>query len=282
MDCDKLFSKKAQVLISCLFTFGWANAQRLTGKVSDVESKNSIPYASVGLLHKNAGVVADSNGLFSLNLESFSESDTLRISAIGFEEQNFLVAHCKTYFINDGIFNFELVPKVKDIDEVKISPTSSKIITSGNNIKSSMIIAGFQNKNRGAELGTVLKYSKKRKGQILSFNFNITGHLNDTILFRINVYDLKNGVPNKNILDEPIFFKSIPTEGKLTLDVSELDLFIKEDCFLSIELIDQLDFEGLFFNAAFLKSPSYHRETPLDDWVKANVDLGFWAEIRYK
>lgn len=270
------------VFIICLFIAGNTNSQIIRGRITDVESKNPISFASIGLLHRNAGVVADFDGLFSLNLEAFSETDTLRISAIGFEAQEFLVSHCRTYFIQDGIINFELVPKVKVFDEVTVIPNSSKIIISGNNIKSSMIVAGFQNKNRGAELGTILKYNKKRKGQILTFNFNIAGHLNDTILFRINLYDLKNSLPNKNILDEPIYFKSTQSDGKLTFDASELDLFIKEDCFLSIELIDQLDFEGLFFNSAFLKSPSFHRETPLNDWVKANVDLGFWCEIRYK
>lgn len=62
----------------------------------------------------------------------------------------------------------------------------------------------------------------------------------------------------------------------ISIDLSEENIYIKEDCFLSIELIKDLDFEGLFFNAAFLRSPSFHRLTSQAEWQKAAVDLGIW------
>jgi hypothetical protein len=160
-----------------------------------------------------------------------------------------------------------------------------------------MIIAGFQNRKLGAEMGTLLKYDKKRKGQIKSLNFNIfyskkekndsrvvnlEKTANDSIKFRVNIYDLKDGFPNKSKLSEPIYYFDKPKNGKITIDVSELTIYIKEDCFLSVELIENQGIEGLFFNSAFLKSKSFYREAPEGDWIKTNLCFGFWVEIYYK
>jgi len=39
---------------------------------------------------------------------------------------------------------------------------------------------------------------------------------------------------------------------------------------------------GFFFKSAFLRSKSYVRDAPEGFWTKALIDLGFWAEIKFK
>jgi len=268
----------------CIFFLlnNYSISQNLIGQIVELENGNSISYASLGILHKNEGTVTNSNGDFSLDISNYSDSETLRISALGFESLDFLIQHCKEFLINQESLKIELSQKSKNLDEVIVTAGKRKLMVSGNNVKSSMIIAGFQNKKLGAEMGTVLKYNKKRKGHIVSLNFNLAYNLDDSIKFRVNLYEMKNGLPDKNVLAESIYFHDKPINSKITIDVSELNINMKDDCFLSIELIENADFEGLFFKSAFLKSQSFHRPAPDGEWIKANVDLGFWAEIIYR
>lgn len=257
-------------------------SQIFSGQIVSFETRNPISYSRIGILHKNEGTVTDYAGNFSFDISNFSDEDTLRISAPNYESVDFLIWHCKTYFINQVSIKIELTQKIQTLEEVVVTAGKSKLLISGNNVKTSMIIAGFQNRKLGAEMGTLIKYNKKRKGHIKSLNFNVVYNTDDSIKFRVNLYDMKDGVPNKSILSEPIYFFDKPNNGKITINVSELNIYVKEDSFLSVELIEDVNFEGLFFKSALLKSKSFYREAPEGDWIKANVDLGFWTEIYYK
>lgn len=274
--------KSFYLLFVYLFIVNSCFSQILTGRVTEVNSPKQISYARLEIVHANAGKIADSDGNFSLDITDYSINDTLRISAIGYETLDFLIIHCREFlFVQEQVI-IELTPKSQLIDEIVVTSSKSKVIVVGNNIKSTMIVAGFQSRELGSELGTVLKYNKKHKGRILSLNFNVSGVQNDSIPFRVNLYAMKNGLPGDNILKEPIYASTKLTNGIISIDLSIENIYIKDDCLLSIELIEDINFEGLFFNSGFLRSPSYQRLIGQDEWQKTTVDLGFWAEIIYK
>jgi|688.fasta_scaffold644117_1 hypothetical protein len=256
--------------------------QTLNGQIVELDDDIPIGYASLGVLHQNKGTVADSNGYFHFDLSNFSELDTLVISAIGFEKMEFLISHCKTILLNQEILRIELTPTTKELQEVIVTAGKYKNLITGNNIKSSMIIAGFQNRSLGAEMGTILKYNKEKKGLLTNLHFNVVANQSDTIKFRVNLYEIENGIPNESILNEPIYFYGTPTNGSITINVSERRIYLKKDIFVTVELIENVGMDGLFFKSAFLRSASYFRDAPEGNWVKANVDLGIWAEIQYK
>lgn len=184
--------------------------------------------------------------------------------------------------LNQEDLKIELTPIIENIDEIVIIAGKYKTLTTGNNIRSSMIIAGFQNRSLGSEMGTIMKYTKKNKGLVTKLHFNVEANPSDTIKFRVNVYEVDNGLPTKSILNEPIYFCGTPTNGSILIDISDKKIYIKKDCFVTIELIEYVGMDGLFLNSAFLRSASYFRTAPEGNWIKAKVDLGFWAEIRYK
>lgn len=257
-------------------------SQIWSGNVIDAESKMQLEFVNVGVLHKSKGTVTDVNGKFSLSLNNLSDNDTIRVSFIGYKYSDFLVSQCKKYLINSSNISIELTPKSFLINEFVVNSNKIKKIVRGNNIRTAIVAAGFQNRDLGAEMGTVLKYHKKKKGQVVSFNFNFIGNQSDSIYFRVNLYKMKNGLPSKNILKKPIYVNSISKKGVIKIDLSEENIYIKKDSFLSLELITDLGQDGLFFKSAFLKSPSYFRPTSQSEWIKSPIDLGFWAEIVYE
>ena len=74
-----------------LFTFNSLKAQTITGKVVDVNSQESLPFANVVLLHATdsafvKGVVTDENGSFSMTLPQDGKY-LLTVSYLGYESQ---------------------------------------------------------------------------------------------------------------------------------------------------------------------------------------------------
>lgn len=259
-----------------------ANGQWLKGQIVELDAGLPIAYARLAILHQNKGVVSDSNGYFRIDLTHLSENDTLMVSAIGFEKIKFLIAHCRIYFLPQVNLRLELSPESKERQEVVVMAGKYKILATGNNVKSTMMIAGFQSKSIGAEMGTVLRYNKKKKGLITKLHFNIVGNPSDTVKFRTNIYAFENDLPGRSLLNDPIYFHGIPPKGGIEIDVTEWNIYVKNDCFVSIELIENIGMDGIFFKSAFLRSKSYVRDAPEGVWNKALADLGFWAEIKFK
>ncbi len=104
----------------------------------------------------------------------------------------------------------------------------------------------------------------------------------DSLKFRVNLYDVVDGIPSKSINKKPIYFYGKTTDGSIILDISEMKIYIENDFFVSIELIENIGKKGLFLKSAFLRSSSFYRIGIDENWVKSKIDLGFWSEIEYK
>src|ERR1700712_2947038 len=97
------------LLIQCAY------GQLLTGTVKDNKNKQRLPFVNVGIVSKGIGTVTDTTGAFKLNLNN-NDSDSLRISMIGYYPQSFLVADLKK---NSGPLNVQLVTRQIQLREVK-------------------------------------------------------------------------------------------------------------------------------------------------------------------
>ena len=56
----------------------------LKGLVLDASNQSPLPYANIFILNKNKGVVSNEKGNFSINISDYNETDSLRISYIGY------------------------------------------------------------------------------------------------------------------------------------------------------------------------------------------------------
>ena len=264
-------------------------AQIISGKVIDSQTKKALPYVNIGILHKNIGTVSDINGGFKLETSKALPSDTLKMSCIGYTP---LIFPLKSSFENANLENqtFELDFKSGELSEVIIRPGNSKTKILGNKIQNSMIVFGVSSYELGAEVGTVLSYNKKNVAQLRNVNFYITKNEFDTLVFRVNLYEFKNGLPGESILKEPIYIKTTIKKGVLSLELSDYQIYIKGNSFISLEWIsDSNDFSGaekgfskLHFSAGFINNESYGRMTSQGDWKKLQVGLGFWTTVTYK
>tara|TARA_Y100000589_G_scaffold160048_1_gene152217 strand:- start:4479 stop:6044 length:1566 start_codon:yes stop_codon:yes gene_type:complete len=67
----------------------------LKGSIFDANDKSSLPYANIILLSKNKGVISNEVGNFAINISNCLETDTLRISYIGYQTQDITIKDLK-------------------------------------------------------------------------------------------------------------------------------------------------------------------------------------------
>ena len=253
-------------------------AQLLKGRILDAETNKPVAFASVGVLHRDAGTVADEQGTFQLNVSHQNPTDTLKISLVGYRSYAAPVAQFTQMLAQqNGII--VLKPNVRQLQEVVIKPRKTKTILAGNTTDSRFISAGFVSNDLGSEIGTVLRYNKKKPGKIEDVNFNIAYNSYDQLLFRVNIYDFKNGKIGENLLKEPLYLETSMEHGTLNLNLSDKNILITNDCLLSLEWIKDFGESGLMFSAGFFNSDSYARKISQGDWFKVPAGLGLWATI---
>ncbi|MFL2564106.1 MAG: carboxypeptidase-like regulatory domain-containing protein [Flavobacteriales bacterium] len=100
------------------------NNEVLKGSIFDANDKSSLPYTNIILLSKNKGVISNEVGHFSINISNCLETDTIRISYIGYQTQDLTIKDLKDssviYLKEDNLMLnnitvFGNVPDVKNI-----------------------------------------------------------------------------------------------------------------------------------------------------------------------
>lgn len=276
---------KSLLLLSCcilsLFLSLPIGAQTFViGQVIDAATKEPLPYVNIGLLNKNIGTVSDETGYFELEVNTEQNSrDTLRFSMIGFETKSYTLND----FINQNEIEVYLTEKSTALDEVILSSKRKNYQTKilGNKTTSKSLYAAFTSNKLGNEMGFIVR---ARKHPMILKKFNISLVENDygPIKFRLNIYDVLNGLPNKTLLKDNIFIETEESSGIVSLDLTPYEIILDQDFFIAIEWIEDLGPGKLYFSGGFFGAPLFAREVSQGTWEKiGTVSVGMNVEVRY-
>lgn len=237
----------------------------LVGSIVDNETKEKLAYVNIGVLNKAIGTVSSVKGDFSIIIPHGYDNDTLKISCIGYESFSMVVSEFRNKLDSATIIG--LFSKIIEMEEFVVLGKELKTKVLGNKNPSKWFGGiGFPSNQLGREIG--IKINPKRKPTyIKDFNINIFLNTYDTLKFRVNFYDIKNGVPNNRLFNKNIIVVTTIKEGKLTVDLSEYDIVIEDDFFITIEWIENLGpSDGLFFSKVFKKNALVSRSTSQAKW----------------
>ncbi len=276
---------KSLLLLSCcilsLFLSLPIGAQTFViGQVIDAATKEPLPYVNIGLLNKNIGTVSDETGYFELEVNTEQNSrDTLRFSMISFETKSYTLND----FINQNEIEVYLTEKSTALDEVILSSKRKKYQTKilGNKTTSKALYAAFTSNKLGNEMGFIVR---ARKHPMILKKFNISLVENDygPIKFRLNIYDVLNGLPNKTLLKDNIFIETEESSGIVSLDLTPYEIILDQDFFIAIEWIEDLGPGKLYFSGGFFGAPLFAREVSQGTWEKiGTASVGMNVEVRY-
>jgi hypothetical protein len=143
----------------------------------------------------------------------------------------------------------------------------------------------FYSNQLGTELGVLIKLPpKKDKAYLKNFRFNVGKFTFDKFTVKLNIYNLKNGLPNENILREPIFIE-LTSANEYIIDLKKYNILINGDFFISLEYFKICDGkEGeLVFCAVHNKkinNNGFYRLTSQGNWIPEFSDnSGFSVEV---
>ena len=252
----------------------------LVGQVIDAATEEPLPYVNIGLVNQNIGTVTDEAGYLVLEVPGNGYADaTLRFSMIGFEPQDFTLQEYR----DQKILTIPLQEKATALEEVVLTTKRNKYQTKilGNKTTSQLIYAAFTTNKLGNEMGFLVR---GRKNPMILKKFNVSLVENDygPIRFRLNFYDLKDGLPNETLLNENIIVETDIQSGIVSKDLTPYEIVIDQDFFVAIEWIEDLGPGKLFFSGGFFGSPLIAREVSQGTWSKVgSASVGMNVEVRY-
>jgi hypothetical protein len=254
---------------------------RLTGRIMDDKNKEGVAYVNVGIRNKNTGTVSASDGWFQLKIDSLLQDDSLRFSMAGY--QSYTVSVLEFLKISKPLI-IPLKENVSGLKEVVITAKAMKTEIRGNTTTSNLVNIGLPLRFLGSETGIRLALGKKPV-VLKSFSFNISDNRVDTAVFRLNIYNFKNGVPHENILHQNILVPLGKQTGRYTLNLTDYKLVLSGDVLISLEWIEgsysKAGHGALFLSAGFLNSATWHRLTSQAGWKKASgLGVGFNVVIQ--
>jgi len=256
--------------------FGQAVAYK--GVVKDINSGENLAYVNIGVVNKNLGTVSNTNGVFQLVLDDKFDAETIRISLIGYKSLTFGVSDFKKMILSTDIILME--KNVSELREVVIKNKNLRDAKLGNVLEGRTASAGFVNNVLGNEIGMVMKINSKPT-YIEKFHAIIDYNKYEILKFRLNIYDVKKGMPTNSLLDESIIISSGVEKGEMTIDLSDYNIMVNGDFFISLEWIEELGEGGLHFLADYTGSPVITRAASQGKWNKQDkISFGFTVTVK--
>ncbi|MCV9388164.1 carboxypeptidase-like regulatory domain-containing protein [Reichenbachiella ulvae] len=253
---------------------------QISAKVTN--GNESIPYVNINLLHTNLRTVSNQNGHFSLSYTDENLADTLSISCVGFEPYRRPLSQ----FLKEmkEANELVLVQSTTQLPEFVFSdrPLKKKVLGSKNAGK--MIQVGFSSVGPGDQIGTIFRV-REDLTFINQLHIKPTYVNNDSLLFRLNFYDIKKGLPNTKHQVPLILFNSseLKAHEVFTLDLTEYGIVMTNDFYLSIECVENLDEDGqIVFAGSFSHGPIIGRLQEDAEWRKFPMfGMGIFLSVEY-
>ena len=224
------------------------------GIIKSENTQEILPYVNVGIINKGIGTVTNDKGNFYLLVQKRQYNDSIKLSMIGYQSKTFLV---KDFVItikkNNTIY---LTEKTEALNEVIVTTRKLKQRILGN--KSSNSKYEMTSSLLGIEIGILIKI-KRSPTYLKSFNTEIHTKKYSSFKFRLNIYDIKDGLPNNNLLKESIYIdkNDIKEDGHINIDLKPYSIIVEDDFFITLELVKDSGIEKTPPTSKYFGTTSY-------------------------
>ena len=206
---------------------GWAQENRITGRVVDAQSQDPIPFASIGLRNEGTGALTNEYGYFQLAGLEKTTKDSLIVMTLGYERAAILIKRGQT---EDLILS--LKKRVVALGNVDVK--TGKIKNLGLGSQASSPGAGMIQGLPGSQYAFFVKNEKQKKlGNVRTVSFYIGENGFPREPFRVRLYkaDGNYSAPNTDLLTDNVVV-SAPGGGQwYTVDMSTYNVKAPEEGF---------------------------------------------------
>ncbi len=254
----------------------------IKAKVIDAETGKGVPFVNIGVKELGIGTVSSANGQFTLKLKNCEYP--VIFSSIGYE-----VIYERCDAIKE-LQTIKLKPKTEMLQEVVItSKNYSKDVILGYKLDQKGHSIGFGSRELGTEIGAHVKIKKETLLKTANFTLNFTGA--DSLLFRVNIYEFKQGKIGAKIIDKDLIIRTMQQKGTITVNLKPYYLIVDDDILLSLEWIEDDNGKGnngIMFRSqkSATKSNLYTKQTSFAPFFKLSkmfsgapsINIGFYLE----
>ena len=200
----------------------------MDGTVVDARNHQPVPFATLGVKGQSIGTVANEHGVFhfAINADAVSLEEQLIVSSVGYQPTTILISQFKR-----GRQVLELTPSSTALSVVTVKPHQFKPKIFGRTGNSTIMTANMfteknlVNDNLGKEQATIMAIDKHCF--IKSFNMLVAFNRFESVKFRLNFYDVKNGQPNQLIVNKDILFDVTQHNGWLKVDLTSYNIYLE-------------------------------------------------------
>lgn len=272
--------KYLSLLFFLVFGFNFCPAQNniIIGQVVDGDTGEPLAFCNVGWVNLNKGTVSGQNGHFSLKVASFEDDAFLRVSKMGYQNQDLPWADIKkSCQLGECTIVVELTQIALERPEfiLENKHTGSSRVWGKSN-RNSIFGLAYNPKERRPEenLGREIGLRLDTKGKNIKLNrlkISLSALQFEQASFRVNLYQRKDEdtwipLPSK----EDLIFQLSPNDVKgFEVDLSQKNIHIQGEFLLSIEWIDFYHplGEGIItMTTGFPLGKSYIKNSSHDKW----------------
>jgi CarboxypepD_reg-like domain len=250
-----------------VLTAAQARSSSLTGQVLDEGTQAPVAFASIGVLHRPAGTVANEQGRFTLDLLAATDQDSVRVGLLGYASLTLPVATLRQELArNQGRIYLRLAPvKLADV-VVRPGKVTYKVI--GNSGNSSTVQGGFGVNRLGNQLAQAMHL--RRPGILEQVSFHVAKCTYDSLFYRVNVYRLEQGVPVASLLPEPVYVRvrKGQTKDRFVVDLRRYQLSVEGDIAVGLEMVKDLGPGTLMLSLSVLGGPVYVTDQATNGWER--------------
>ena len=262
------------------------NTFLLKGTIVDEETNSPLVYASIGILNRPVGTISDTLGNYFFEISNEYVNDTLQVSHAGYETKKLLLSE----FAKQDDKTIKLVKRVISLQEIVLSNRSGEEESFGRNASGKLMQVSLHNKTSadmtvGSEMGIRIK--PKSPALLKNVNWYISANNFRSIKFRLNVYSVKNNIPDSLLTDEQIFGTvGEYITGWIQLDLEPYNIKVDKDFIVTIQWIesktDNKDKPVTMIPAAVsFSKDTYVRIASQDKWKRMGLKLSYFVTVVY-
>ncbi len=261
------------ILINTCFLCAVYSHAQLSGTVIDAGSSQRLAFVHIGVIGKNMGTISTEDGSFSIDPQRFEAGDQITFSMIGYKRVTIPVEHLKDQMVVKlSRQSIQLKPveisaeKIKDksIFLGRVDPSKT---TTG---QSGTTAYGY-----GGEWGVEID-PKGEEYVLKKVRFHTRFNTFDSILFRVNLYSIQDGLPDTSLLRTEVLTKSYSGDNWIEADVAAQNLKVSSPFVASMELVrlwySKESENYLFYTHS--KAPvgrTFSKQSSMDNWIEGGI-----------
>jgi hypothetical protein len=209
-------------------TYGWAQQAQIKGVIVDKDTKEPLPFTSIGLKNEQIGALSNEHGQFIVPAPSKNPEDSLIVVALGYARKTVLVKRG----VSQPSLTIEVAKRAVALGNVVVK--AGKIKNLGLGAKSDNPGEGMIQGLPGSQYAFFVKNDKKKKlGSVRTVSFYIGENGFPREPFRVRLYkaDGNYNAPNTDLLTENVVV-SAPQGGQwYTVDLTPYNIMAPEEGF---------------------------------------------------